>query len=137
MPGLIRATNEWFRIYKIPDGKPENQFAFSGEAKNRKYATEIIHETNEAWKRLQSGETKSDNSVLNTTQEGTIGFVATSDPKYQAIPVDSRAAAAPIDPSSKLNPPTLSLLSPPIADSLLFLARSPVNKTFFISGHAV
>lgn len=35
LPGLIRATNEWFRIYKIPDGKPENSFAFSGEAKNR------------------------------------------------------------------------------------------------------
>ena len=38
LPGLLRATNEWFRIYKIPDGKPENQFAFSGEVKNRKYA---------------------------------------------------------------------------------------------------
>jgi inorganic pyrophosphatase len=35
LPGLIRATNEWFRIYKIPDGKPENVFAFSGEAKNK------------------------------------------------------------------------------------------------------
>ncbi len=37
LPGLLRATNEWFRIYKIPDGKPENQFAFSGECKNKKY----------------------------------------------------------------------------------------------------
>jgi len=45
------------RIYKIPDGKPENQFAFSGEAKNKKYAMEIIHETHEAWRRLISGET--------------------------------------------------------------------------------
>lgn len=36
LPGLLRATNEWFRIYKIPDGKPENQFAFSGECKNKK-----------------------------------------------------------------------------------------------------
>ena len=45
-----------FRIYKIPDGKPENQFAFSGEAKNKKYAMEIIHETHEAWRRLISGE---------------------------------------------------------------------------------
>ncbi len=56
LPGLIRATNEWFRIYKIPDGKPENNFAFSGEAKNKKYATEIIHECHEAWRRLISGE---------------------------------------------------------------------------------
>ena len=44
------------RIYKIPDGKPENAFAFSGEAKNKKYATEIIHECHEAWRRLISGE---------------------------------------------------------------------------------
>ena len=77
LPGLIRATNEWFRsvvypieevtelliclpfslrIYKIPDGKPENTFAFSGEAKNKKYALEIIHECHEAWRRLVSGE---------------------------------------------------------------------------------
>lgn len=52
LPGLLRATNEWFRIYKIPDGKPENAFAFGGEAKNKKYALDIIHECNEAWKRL-------------------------------------------------------------------------------------
>ncbi|CAG8499875.1 1801_t:CDS:2, partial [Acaulospora colombiana] len=56
LPGLIRATNEWFRIYKIPDSKPENQFAFSGEAKNKKYATEIIHETHESWRRLIAGQ---------------------------------------------------------------------------------
>jgi inorganic pyrophosphatase len=43
------------QIYKIPDGKPENQFAFSGEAKNKRYATEIIHECNEAWKKLIAG----------------------------------------------------------------------------------
>ena len=73
LPGLIRATNEWFRsafsfvefdsplnaiycrIYKIPDGKPENAFAFSGEAKNIEYATEIINECHEAWRRLISG----------------------------------------------------------------------------------
>ena len=56
LPGLIRATNEWFRIYKIPDGKPENQFAFSGEAKNRSYATEVVHECHEAWRRLVTGQ---------------------------------------------------------------------------------
>ena len=44
------------RIYKIPDGKPENTFAFSGEAKNKKYAMEIIHECHESWRRLITGE---------------------------------------------------------------------------------
>lgn len=58
LPGLLRATNEWFRIYKIPDGKPENQFAFSGECKNRKYATDVIRECAEAWEKLITGRTQ-------------------------------------------------------------------------------
>jgi inorganic pyrophosphatase len=53
----FRRQTRLFRIYKIPDGKPENTFAFSGEAKNKKYATEIIHECHEAWRRLITGET--------------------------------------------------------------------------------
>jgi len=57
LPGLLRATNEWFRIYKIPDGKPENQFAFSGECKNKKYAMEVVRECAEAWEKLITGKT--------------------------------------------------------------------------------
>ena len=52
LPGLLRATNEWFRIYKIPDGKPENVFAFAGEAKNKEFALKVIEETRVAWERL-------------------------------------------------------------------------------------
>jgi inorganic pyrophosphatase len=57
LPGLLRATNEWFRIYKIPDGKPENQFAFTGECKNKSYAMDVIRECAEAWDRLIAGKT--------------------------------------------------------------------------------
>jgi inorganic pyrophosphatase len=57
LPGLLRATNEWFRIYKIPDGKPENQFAFSGECKNKKYAMDVVRECAEAWEKLITGKT--------------------------------------------------------------------------------
>jgi len=100
LPGLIRATNEWFRIYKIPDGKPENTFAFSGEAKNRKYATEIIHECNEAWRRLITGKTPAHGiSIANVTNENTPGFVRPNDPTYANLPQDSRKPPAPIDPS--------------------------------------
>lgn len=35
MPGLLQATKEWFRIYKVPDGKPANKFCFDGECKNK------------------------------------------------------------------------------------------------------
>lgn len=34
-PGYLEATLDWFKMYKVPDGKPENQFAFDGEFKNR------------------------------------------------------------------------------------------------------
>lgn len=64
LPGLLRATNEWFRIYKIPDGKPENQFAFSGECKNKKYAEEIVRECAEAWEKLITGKTPKEDLSL-------------------------------------------------------------------------
>lgn len=48
-PGLLKASVEWFKIYKIPDGKPENQFAFNGEAKNREFAHHIIDDVHKYW----------------------------------------------------------------------------------------
>jgi len=51
-PGLMKATIEWFKIYKIPDGKPENQFAFNGEAKPREFALHIIDEVHQHWQTL-------------------------------------------------------------------------------------
>jgi len=107
LPGLIRASNEWFRIYKIPDGKPENMFAFSGEAKNKKYALEIILECHEAWKRLVSGQSGStDVKIENATVESSPA--KTSPPN---VPKDAAKPAAPIDPS--------------------------ISKWFYISGHSV
>ena len=41
MPGFLRATVEWFKLYKVPDGKPENHFAFNGEAKDREFAHQV------------------------------------------------------------------------------------------------
>lgn len=87
LPGLIRATNEWFRIYKIPDGKPENQFAFSGEAKNKKYATEVIHECHEAWKRLVSGQADAgDVSIVNSSVQGSSEIVDANDAAIMLVP---------------------------------------------------
>ncbi|KAI7902424.1 inorganic diphosphatase [Cokeromyces recurvatus] len=61
-PGLLDATRTFFRVYKVPDGKPENSFAFNGECKNKEYAKEIVNETHEAWQRLIRG------NVPNTTE---------------------------------------------------------------------
>ncbi|XP_053980435.1 inorganic pyrophosphatase isoform X2 [Hylaeus anthracinus] len=51
-PGLMKATIEWFKIYKIPDGKPENQFAFNGEAKSRDFALHVVEEVHQHWQNL-------------------------------------------------------------------------------------
>ena len=56
LPGFTMATYEWFRTYKIPAGKPANEFAFQGEAKNRAYTQEVIEQNHQFWKRLASGE---------------------------------------------------------------------------------
>ncbi|KAG7808755.1 hypothetical protein KL921_003837 [Ogataea angusta] len=94
LPGLLRATNEWFRIYKIPDGKPENQFAFSGECKNKKYAEEVIAECNNAWKKLIAGEsTVKDIELTNTTLSNS---ATTAD---AGIPAADPKPAAPVDKS--------------------------------------
>ena len=34
-PGYLKMMHDWFRDYKIPDGKPPNTFAFEGQAKNK------------------------------------------------------------------------------------------------------
>ncbi|TIA46021.1 pyrophosphatase-domain-containing protein [Aureobasidium pullulans] len=109
LPGLLRATNEWFRIYKIPDGKPENQFAFSGECKNKKYAMDVVRECAEAWEKLITGKTnKGDIDLTNTTVSHSNDR---TDPSKLNIPEADNKAPAPIDPS--------------------------IDKWFFISGAAV
>lgn len=66
-PGLLRATIEWFKIYKIPNGKPANKFAFNGNAQNSSFATEIVNETHQFWQSLIKNEITSDEiSCTNT-----------------------------------------------------------------------
>lgn len=58
LPGLLDATRDWFRFYRVPDGRPPNEFAFDGQWKDRKFAEKIISECEDAWKRLVKGKTK-------------------------------------------------------------------------------
>jgi nucleosome-remodeling factor subunit len=56
MPGFIAATVEWFKIYKIPDGKPANEFAFDGRPKDRQFALNVVKEVNGQWKAMMGKE---------------------------------------------------------------------------------
>lgn len=56
LPGQLDAIREWFRTYKIPDGKPPNVFGLEERFMNKAYAMEIVKECNHAWKELITGE---------------------------------------------------------------------------------
>uniref|UniRef100_A0A8C5GI14 inorganic diphosphatase n=1 Tax=Gouania willdenowi TaxID=441366 RepID=A0A8C5GI14_GOUWI len=59
-PGHLEATIDWFRKYKIPDGKPENQFGFNGQFKDKDFAVEIIMSTHEHWRALVQKQTNAE-----------------------------------------------------------------------------
>lgn len=56
LPGTLNAVREWFRTYKIPDGKPPNKFGLNEKFMDKSYTMQIIKECNQAWKELITGE---------------------------------------------------------------------------------
>lgn len=62
MPGLLEATSDWFRVYKIPAGKPANTLANNGRFYSADFARELIaHDHKLWWKLMRNGK--------NTTSE--------------------------------------------------------------------
>ncbi len=99
-PGLLDTTRQWFRDYKLADGKPQNDFAFNGEYKNANETIDIIEQCHKSWQQLINGETKTDKTpdITNTTVKGLPGFTDTisvllNNPSRAnaAIPVDVEA----------------------------------------------
>ncbi|XP_034829999.2 inorganic pyrophosphatase isoform X1 [Maniola hyperantus] len=79
-PGLLRATVEWFRLYKVPDGKPPNAFAFDAEVKDAAFAHRVVDEVHEFWRGLVSGEADAgDINKMNVTVEGSPARVERAD----------------------------------------------------------
>lgn len=69
-PGLLRRTVEWFKYYKVPDGKPANQFAFNEEFRDQSFAVEIVKHTHLSWQQLIKKEVDNAGiSLVNTTVE--------------------------------------------------------------------
>jgi len=52
MPGTLSAMREWFRVYKVPEGKAENAFALGERCMPKAYAMSVIADTHNFWKRL-------------------------------------------------------------------------------------
>lgn len=68
LPGLLEATRDWFKHYKIPTGKPANNFAQDGRFFNRDFSLNIIEKSFNAWSNLvQQKENKKAISLVNTS----------------------------------------------------------------------
>jgi inorganic pyrophosphatase len=49
-PSLINDVIDWYRLYKVPEGKGENHFLFGGKPKGRDYAVDVIRQAHDAWR---------------------------------------------------------------------------------------
>ncbi|GAQ85351.1 inorganic pyrophosphatase [Klebsormidium nitens] len=64
-PGTLEAIRVWFRDYKTPDGKPQNEFGFDDKPQSAAYAKKVIEETNQFWSKL----------VTRVTDKGDLSLV--------------------------------------------------------------
>ncbi|XP_078453435.1 inorganic pyrophosphatase-like [Lampetra fluviatilis] len=98
-PGYLEATIDWFRLYKIPDGKPENEFAFGGQFKNKEFALRVVRETHAFWKSLVSRKDAGELSCLNVSQGSSPGVCPRDEAEgiVRAAPVLGAAEAIPAD----------------------------------------
>lgn len=109
MPGFLDATRDWFKIYKMPTGKPANEFASNGKFYDRAFALDIINHDYECWKNMAKGgydnepEKKKGIRMENTTlndhsgakkvsNDEAAGFV-NSNPSYNSDPAQVDQAA--------------------------------------------
>lgn len=103
-PGLLEATRDWFKIYKIPTGKPANNFAENGKFYNREFALKQIDHDYNLWLNMAKGgyeatpEKKKGLSLDNTTLdylpaarltgEQASQVVSTSSEEFNPTPAD-------------------------------------------------
>lgn len=98
-PGLIDATREWFRSYKIPDGKPANEFAFDGQVRGRDFAVHIVEETAAAWKRLIGGQVARGDISCTTRSQTASPYAITAEEEARIPHREIEAKCpAPVDP---------------------------------------
>ncbi|XP_068610333.1 inorganic pyrophosphatase 2, mitochondrial [Brachionichthys hirsutus] len=99
-PGYLEATVDWFKRYKVPDGKPENQFAFGGEFKDRDYAIETIKRTHAFWKALVSMATDAGGlNCMNTSLSGSPFCCSDGEAKAAVESAAAVGAGEPLPPS--------------------------------------
>lgn len=113
MPGLLAATVDWFRIYKIPTGKPANNFAENGKVFDREFALKQIAHDNASWKNLISG-------GYDATPEKKKG-IALANTSLETNKVDNETANTDISAST-----------PAFNNTPAFIDTAPIDAIFYV-----
>uniref|UniRef100_A0A3Q4B6Z2 inorganic diphosphatase n=1 Tax=Mola mola TaxID=94237 RepID=A0A3Q4B6Z2_MOLML len=103
-PGYLKATVDWFRKYKVPDGKPENKFAFNEEFKDKDFAIEVIENTHNFWKDLISKKASLNVLFRNKYTLKSNTCVSGCDSPYFCSGDEAKAAVAETCPCGKEEP---------------------------------
>ncbi|GME68548.1 unnamed protein product [[Candida] boidinii] len=96
MPNLLNDIKRWFKIYKLPTGKSENNFAFNGEFKDQDFTINIINECHKDWENLiynkiNTSETDNLPINLNSTIENSPGFTEFNESDLNLKPIGKDA----------------------------------------------
>jgi hypothetical protein len=62
-PGQLQKILEWFRDYKIPDGKPANAFGYDNKCMDKDFALKVVDETHGFYNALKSGRRPNDEEL--------------------------------------------------------------------------
>jgi inorganic pyrophosphatase len=62
-PGELQKIMEWFRDYKVPDGKPQNAYGYNNQAMNKEFTLKVVEETHAFYNALKSGKRPNDEEL--------------------------------------------------------------------------
>jgi inorganic pyrophosphatase len=113
MPGLLDSTRDWFKIYKIPTGKPANSFAENGKIFNRDFALKQIEHDYKLWKNLVNG-------GYDATPDKQKG-IALSNTSLEKNKLDEEAANRAVDESST-----------PFNEVPAFIEQGPIDEVHYV-----
>ncbi|KAL4807479.1 inorganic pyrophosphatase [Aspergillus unguis] len=55
LPGYLDALKTWYRVYKVPDGKPENDIALDGKVEDKRFTLDLIKRCHGEWEKSRKG----------------------------------------------------------------------------------
>jgi inorganic pyrophosphatase len=94
IPGLLGSIREWFRDYKLADGKPQNTFGLEERCMPRAYTLGIIEECHKSWLDLLTGKNERHEKAAQLKTAHRPSMVELSAAQMEQLEVAAAAAAA-------------------------------------------